>query len=213
MGGLSCSLCQGNPKLLVLKHACPSWVPSKKARNAQPKHSSLPLEMDAEFNLQCLAQRWACGRASVNASRGEGEVERRLLFWICHASSGSASWGRELLWCCHGSDHLTLGFPLRNFKGCFLGLVCGRAGHAVCFHKLRMLTAKGMCSGSDGHSSGSLLSTLPRAPETLFRTCPMGVRIPPSSPNWEDWMGEMIPQEFNILPGSPQTHGTLTSII
>lgn len=42
--GLSCLLCQCKWRLLFLKHACLPWVQSKKAENAHPKHSFLPLK-------------------------------------------------------------------------------------------------------------------------------------------------------------------------
>lgn len=56
--GLSCSLCQYKKRLLFLNHACPSRIQFKRTKNVHSKHSFLPLEIDSEFEIQCLSSAW-----------------------------------------------------------------------------------------------------------------------------------------------------------
>lgn len=114
--GLSRSLCEGKKRLLFLKHAYPSRVQTKKAEDAHPKHSFLPLEIDSEFNIQCLAQRLVHSKASIitfwrNEAVDEDSFSESRCAWSCSASGGGNSTGASQI------GFLDLLFSFSKFQG------------------------------------------------------------------------------------------------
>lgn len=105
---------------------------------------------------------------------------------------------------------------LWNFKESPRGLICGRPVHASCFHSLKMLTTKRMCSGFRQAQFGVPAQFLPAVWSEARRPISSLViwgweYLPPRLVGKTKW--GIILKEFNTLPGSQSTYSTFISII